>query len=229
MTYDAGYVYAIENKVNGHRYIGSTVNYKARWGHHRSMMRRGKHHSFVLQKAWDKHGESVFEFKLLVICEKNQRIEYENLLMPLQTYNILRTARESLVRGGWKHSDDFREKMSALHKGKKLSESHRKKLSEHRKGRTETLEFCEAARARQLGVTPSEATKIKLSDAVSAARSGEVEAAKNLAFKIHALCVQGAKVYATCKEHGMSTTTFYKYVALLQLPALGHKNRGALR
>lgn len=223
----AGYVYAIENTVNGHRYIGSTTNYKSRWHTHRSALRRGVHHSFILQKAWDKHGAQAFEFKLLLVCPKNQRIEYENLLMPLQYYNVMRTAKESFVRGGWHHSDEFKQKMSVLHKGKALTAEHRAKLSLHRMGRIENDAFKEQARARQVGVKPSTQTKQKLSAALVSARANEVSIAKQKAREVHALCLLGAKVYATCKQYQISPPTFYKYVALLQLPLLGHKSRGA--
>jgi group I intron endonuclease len=223
----AGYVYAIENTVNGHRYIGSTTNYKSRWHTHRSTLRRGVHHSFILQKAWGKYGAQAFEFKLLLVCPKNQRIEYENLLMPLQYYNVMRTAKESLVRGGWHHSDEFKAKLSVLHAGKTLTDEHRAKLSLHRKGRIENNLFREKARARQVGVIPSTQTKQKLSAALVNARANEVSIAKQKTRDVHALCLLGEKVYATCKQHQISPPTFYKYVALLQLPLLGHKSRGA--
>lgn len=57
---DAGYIYAIRNTVNGNAYIGSTTNYKSRWFTHKSLLRKGKHHSFILQRAWDKYGEAAF-------------------------------------------------------------------------------------------------------------------------------------------------------------------------
>jgi hypothetical protein len=192
-------------------------------------LRRGKHHSFILQKAWDKYGEASFNFRLLVVCKKTQRIEYENLLMPLQSYNVLRTAREKIVRGGWSHTAAFKQKMSALHKGVPLSDDHRKKLSEHRLGRVENISFREAARTRQLGVSPSATTRMKLSASIAKTRSAEVADAEQRARKIHALCVQGAKVYPTCKKYGMSATTFYRYIAKLQLGMLGHKPRGVLQ
>lgn len=227
MSNPAGYVYAIENTVNGHRYIGSTTNYKSRWHTHRSTLRRGIHHSFILQKAWNKYGAQAFEFKLLLVCPKDQRIEYENLLMPLQHYNVLRTAKESLVRGGWHHSDEFKAKLSVLHLGKTLTSEHRAKLSLHRKGRIENNAFREKARARQIGVAPSANTKQKLSAALIRARATEVSVSQQKTREVHALCLLGAKVYATCKQHQITPATFYKYVALLQLPLLGHKPRGA--
>jgi group I intron endonuclease len=229
MQSNVGYVYAIENAVNGRRYIGSTTNYKSRWHTHRSTLRRGKHHSFILQKAWDKYGEEAFVFKLLLVCDKAQRIDYENRLMPLQAYNVMRTAKESLVRGGWTHSDEFKQKMSLQNKGKVLTAEHRLKLSEHRKGRTENAAFKEKARARQTGVSPSKATRSKLSLATTAYRAHETEKTTSIVKAIHCLCMQGARVYETCKEHKITPTTFYRHVALLQLPLLGRKTRGCVQ
>jgi group I intron endonuclease len=160
---DAGYIYAIKNRVNGHAYVGSTINYKSRWHTHRSTLRRGIHHSFILQKAWDKYGESAFDFQVLLVCPKDQRIQYETFCMPLQEYNVLRTPKESLVRGGWTHSSEFKEKMSALHKGKNLSEEHKAKLSASATGRICDEEFKAKARARQLGISPSNETRRRLS------------------------------------------------------------------
>jgi len=227
MTEAVGYVYAIENAVNGRRYIGSTTNYKSRWHTHKSALRRGKHHSFILQKAWDKYGEKSFEFKLLLICPKDMRIEYEERLMPLQDYNVMRTAHEVLVRGGWKHSDEFKAKMSALHKGKSLSKEHIEKVRVAQLGRKMDQQFRDKARARQLGVSPSSKTRSLLSAALKNAKADVVAINTELARKIYASCLGGATISSMCKLHKLSTTSFHKYVQLLGLPPLGHKKRGS--
>jgi len=112
------YVYSIENKVNGKCYIGSTTNPRVRWSKHKGDLSRKKHHSFVLQRAWDKYGEENFTFKLLLQCDKKDKIEYENRCMVLQSYNVLRTARESIV-----YTPEVRAKLSAAHLGRKWSRS----------------------------------------------------------------------------------------------------------
>jgi len=226
MSDAVGYVYAIENKTNGRRYIGSTTNYKSRWHTHKSTLRRGKHHSFILQKAWNKYGEDAFEFKLLLICPKELRIEYENRLMPMQDYNLLRTAKESLVRGGWHHSDEFKAKISAVHKGKKLSKEHVEKVRAAQSGRKMSQEFKDKARARQLGVSPSNKTRGLLSEALKQAKSNLVAHNTELTRKIYEACLGGSTISAMCKLHGISTTSFHKYVQLLGLAPLGHKKRG---
>jgi group I intron endonuclease len=225
MQQAVGYVYAIENTVNNRCYIGSATDYKSRWHTHRSSLRRGKHHSFILQRAWDKYGEDAFAFKVLVICTKEQRIEYENLLMPLQSYNVLRTAKEQLVRGGWKHTDAFRQKMSAIHKGKKLTNEHRKKLSDAAVGRKYDQAFREKARHRQLGVSPSQETRDKLSLKTKERHKTKVENNYKIAQLVHAAISSGSKIRCACKQFGISDGTFYKYAKLLSLPLLGHKNK----
>ena len=111
------YVYSIENKVNGKCYIGSTTNPRVRWSKHKGDLNRKNHHSFVLQRAWDKYGESNFNFKVLLQCEKKDKIEYENRCMVLQSYNVLKTAREQHI-----YTPSIRAKMSAAKLGIKYSQ-----------------------------------------------------------------------------------------------------------
>lgn len=221
MNYDgAGYVYAIQNTVNGGMYIGSTTSYKQRWGVHRSALRRGKHHSFVLQKAWNKYGEAAFDFKVLVVCPAKERIAFENLLMPLQRYNILRTAKEQLVRGGWTHTEELKERMSAMRKGQPLSETHKAALAEAARRRVYGVEFSEKARARQLGVSPSAATRSKLSAATREARAVEKEFSLLVTKQLYEMAKSGIAMSRLFADATISRGTFYKYCKELGLPPL---------
>lgn len=221
MTYtDAGYVYAIRNTVNNRAYIGSTSNYKSRWHTHRSALRRGVHHSFILQKAWNKYGEAAFSFEMLVVCPKDQRLEYETRLMALESYNVLRTPKESGVRGGWKHSDEFRAKMSALNKGKKLTEEHKAKLAAAQLGRKHDAAFVEKARLRQKGVAPSVGTRSKLSAAVKLARSAERIKNLEAAERMYKQAASGVPLQTVFADAPISSGTFYKYCKELGLPTL---------
>lgn len=112
------YVYSIENKVNGKCYIGSTVNPVARWSKHKGDLNKNAHHSFVLQRAWNKHGEKNFFFKILLQCSAKDKIEYENRCMVLQSYNILKTAKEALI-----FTDQYRKKLSQARIGYKTAKS----------------------------------------------------------------------------------------------------------
>lgn len=64
-----GYIYQITNNVNGKFYIGSTVNDKRRRAVHFSKLRKNKHCNCYLQAAWNKYGESAFDFKIIDTCD----------------------------------------------------------------------------------------------------------------------------------------------------------------
>lgn len=228
----AGYLYAIRNTVNGNAYIGSTVNYKSRWSAHRSALRKGRHHSFILQKAWDKYGEPAFVFELLLVCPAEQRIAYENALMALEKYNVLRTAKESAVRGGWTHSEECKQKMSQAHRGKQFTQEHRLAISRARTGKKRDQAFRDKARARQVGVVPKQETRQKLSVALSGRKVSESTREKlRVARRAHNAATSekfikivaemaarvsgGSTVSRELAAHKMSSATYYKYVKLL--------------
>jgi hypothetical protein len=58
-------VYCITNRVNGMRYVGSSVNIASRFNQHRSMLKAGEHHSHRLQRACDLFGLESFVLTVL--------------------------------------------------------------------------------------------------------------------------------------------------------------------
>jgi hypothetical protein len=58
-------VYAIRHAASGRACVGSSSNIGGRWRLHRSLLRRGVHHSPRLQRTWDKYGEAAFEWVVL--------------------------------------------------------------------------------------------------------------------------------------------------------------------
>lgn len=87
-------IYQILNKENNKSYIGSSCTIKERWRRHKKDLRKGKHHSIILQRAWNKYGEKSFEFNILEYCEEAVILEreqyYLDLLEPI--YNICKFA-----------------------------------------------------------------------------------------------------------------------------------------
>ena len=58
-------IYKIRYVVNGHFYVGSTVNSRKRFWEHRKNLRINRHSSVYLQRAWNKYGEDCFKFEII--------------------------------------------------------------------------------------------------------------------------------------------------------------------
>jgi group I intron endonuclease len=111
-------VYEIINKVNGHRYIGSSVNVANRLWRHRRHLLLGQHCNVRFQRAWNKYGEENFEFRPLLYCDPELTLVYEQIcLNGMQPeYNLAKDAVASAR--GRKFSDEHKKKLSDANKGK---------------------------------------------------------------------------------------------------------------
>jgi len=58
-------IYQIRNVVDGHYYVGSTVDSRKRFWAHRKALRAGTHDCIHLQRAWNKYGEDCFKFEIV--------------------------------------------------------------------------------------------------------------------------------------------------------------------
>ena len=121
---------------SGNVYIGSTANFTRRWNEHRSELRRGVHHSFKLQRAWDKYGEVSMIFAVLRECAVGDLLAEENaaLVAIKPLYNCAYIAGRPII------NDEIRIKMSLAGRGKAKSESHRKNISAGLKGKKKAPE-----------------------------------------------------------------------------------------
>lgn len=104
-----GHIYKIINKLNDECYIGSSIDVKKRWNRHKRDLFKGKHHSIILQRAWDKYGENNFEF--IILEETEKLIDRENyyLLLLEPVYNICRSAYSTTGR-------EYKEETRVKHK-----------------------------------------------------------------------------------------------------------------
>lgn len=115
-------IYGIYNTVTGDQYVGSAKNFYARKKLHLLHLTQGKHHSIVLQRAWNKYNENTFKFLYLEKVENCEKlIEREQWWIDNSNsvYNICKTAGSSL---GVKRSKESREKMRKAHLGEKHPE-----------------------------------------------------------------------------------------------------------
>lgn len=111
-------VYAIRNECNGKMYIGSAISMRNRKAEHWLALRRDRHYSRYLQRAWNKHGEASFTFNVLeFIDDRIKLVLAEQKWMDLfhtatssGGYNISPCASSTL---GAKRSDQQIKEMSA--------------------------------------------------------------------------------------------------------------------
>lgn len=143
-------IYSITCLDNGKRYIGSAINIKSRWDVHKCRLNKGNHHSIHLQRAWQKHGSDKFRFEVIEFCGRGDLIEREQHHLDLYKpfgengYNISPRAGHTL---GAKRTPEQIEKMASKHRGKKLSDEHKRKISEAARGRKHRPESIEKMRA----------------------------------------------------------------------------------
>ncbi|MFA7709416.1 MAG: VOC family protein [archaeon] len=154
-------IYKILNIVNGKQYVGSAVNLEKRKKEHFYALKKQKHINTYLQRSFDKYGEDNLKFEVIEYIEdKNNLIEKEQYWMDKLNcvspngYNICPTAGNTLgvkcteetkskikesSKGGNhpslnKHmTQEIKQKLSKINKGKKVSEDTKEKLKEKNK------------------------------------------------------------------------------------------------
>ena len=125
-------IYMIKNMVNSKIYIGQSVDIEKRWREHRSGLRGNDHDNKHLQNAWNKYGESNFEFTVICECDESQLNTKEiDYIAKLKTYDPKVGYNKTYGGEGGRHTEETRRKLSEAHKGKTLSEEHKRKMREN--------------------------------------------------------------------------------------------------
>lgn len=161
-------IYKIGNTVNEKIYIGSTEKFSIRKNQHNHHLKKGTHHSAILQRHVNKYGFDSIYFEIIesgVINLIEREQFYIDTLNPY--FNIRRIAEsmkgtkrndeqkiymvkqrnlKSPYKKGWNHTQESKDKISKIHKGKKLSEEH-------------ILKFCKS----NIGKKMKEDIKLKIS------------------------------------------------------------------
>ena len=126
-------IYAIRNLINEKIYVGSANNFSVRKMKHLADLRANRHHSLILQRAFNKYGEASFKFEIIeVLSNPNDLLwkeqHYLDTLKP--QYNICKKVEQS--RLGLKSSPEHCARISASLKGNKncLGHHHSQKTKE---------------------------------------------------------------------------------------------------
>lgn len=160
-------IYEIKNKLDGKRYIGSAINFKKRFYLHKHHLSKNKHSSVKLQRAWNKYGESNFEFNIIIYCDPKNLIMYEQRCIDgfdtcRNGYNISPTAGSTF---GFRFSEESKKKMSEKGKQKTFSELTIANMSKASKLRWQDPVFKEKMSKAHIGLKHSDFSKKKMSEA----------------------------------------------------------------
>lgn len=146
-------VYQIRNLVSGKFYIGSSSNIYKRWEVHKRRLRNGDHHSPKLQASWNKHGEELFKFDILVKCDSIEDMEArEQALIESHYNNPLCCNVSRWVKAPWRGATGN----AHPNYGKPISDEQKAKLSAATKQQWETAD-------PRTGKKHSQETKDKIS------------------------------------------------------------------
>lgn len=131
-------IYVFENKVNGKKYIGKSYNIERRILHHINLLKKNKEDSPILNNAVSKYGIDNFDIYTLEECDAASLSEREKYYIKIHGthgkngYNAT-DGGEGMM--GYKHTTESKKKISESklgekhpYFGKKLPESHRKKM-----------------------------------------------------------------------------------------------------
>jgi group I intron endonuclease len=132
-------IYKIVNLINGMIYIGSSYNINKRIMQHVTTLVGNRHPNHYLQNAWNKYGQSNFEFIIIEFCLIEELLIREQYWLDnFKCYDAKIGYNHYPTAGspkGHSPSIETRQKLSDALKNKPKSEEHRRKYSEWQTGR----------------------------------------------------------------------------------------------
>jgi group I intron endonuclease len=129
-----GYIYKIQNLVNGKVYIGQTTqDPHVRYLHHFGSLRNKTHSNNHLQNSFNKYGENGFKFGILIWANSREELNHLEIHF-MDQYDALNSEKGYNLRQGGRDGKlalETRQKMSRAMKGRIFSEEHKQKLREN--------------------------------------------------------------------------------------------------
>jgi len=111
-------IYMWTNKLNGKKYIGSSVDLRRRLLEYYNVNRLLNEKSMVINVALLKHGYHNFSLTILELCDLDSLMSKEKYYFEVYNpeYNLLKTPGSPSRGSGWKHSEATIENMRAAAK-----------------------------------------------------------------------------------------------------------------
>lgn len=181
-------IYCISNLDTGKRYVGKSINIENRFEEHIRELRNNSHFNSYLQHAWNKYGETRFEFTVLEVCSENCINEREKHWINHFggfTSDMLYNLAEG-GEGGKMHPDVVKRRASSISKSRKMtpkgtySGSNNSMYGKHHSESTKQMlrDKCKHAINPMQGKHHSDEAKLKISKANSGRTRSEITKAK---------------------------------------------------
>jgi group I intron endonuclease len=165
-------IYCIERISDSAVYVGQSMACRSRINQHKHHLRKGNHRNTRLQRAYNKHGEESFMFRVLEICDANSLDEREQFHLDkarsggLVVFNMGDVAAcPNRGRKLGPLSDEHRLKIANAVKGYKKSPEECLAIAERARGRKTTDETKEKQRQAKLGRKLTDEHRASLSKA----------------------------------------------------------------
>ena len=174
-------IYLIRNLINGKKYVGSTGSsqgFNKRWRDHKKDLKGNYHDNQYLQNAFNKYGESNFEWIILEECSDYELIlreqawiNYNDSMNPKYGYNLVSADRYVFSKEAIKNISDglleYYKTHDGPNKGIKLSQETKEKM------RKSKLEYFETHDGFTLGIKTSPETKEKISKTLTGLKKSD--------------------------------------------------------
>ena len=161
-----GIIYRATNKINGKIYVGQTTrSFEERKSQHISDALCNKYNMYF-HRAIRKYGVDNFDWDVLDYCETYDELNNAEI-KAIEKYNAFGNGY-NLTKGGkgsvgFRHSEEFKERMSNARIGVKVTDETKKKISLIHSGKR----LCEATKKKisdaHKGITHSEESRQKIS------------------------------------------------------------------